>query len=169
MTDLTVFRNEEFGQVRTAQINGETMFVATDVCRVLGIKNVSQAVKRLDYDERSMLNIGRQGNVHIINEYGLYELVLVSKKPEAKAFKRWVTHEVIPQIRKTGAYAINTPAIEEHKRTIQQLVSENYKLKKKWEDATTFIKLGLIVYWTAKDENKAALTHAFITGLNSND
>ena len=102
--NLQIFTSPEFGQVRVMQQDGESWFVAKDVCEVLDIKNPTQAVGRLDEDERAMLNIGRQGNANVVNEYGLYNLVLASRKPEAKAFKRWITHEVIPSIRKTGSY-----------------------------------------------------------------
>lgn len=84
--------------------NGEPWFVAKDVCDILGHSNVSMALDRLDDDERSKSNLGRQGETNIVNEAGLYVLVLGSRKPEAHEFKRWVTHEVLPQIRKTGGY-----------------------------------------------------------------
>lgn len=103
MNQLQMF-NFENNSVRVIQKDGEPWFVAKDVCDVLEIRNTSQALQRLDVDERSMFNIGRQGETNIINEYGLYSLVLASRKPEAKQFKRWVTHEVIPSIRKHGAY-----------------------------------------------------------------
>ena len=83
---------------------GEPWFVAKDVCAILEISNPSDALKRLDDDERSRFNLGRQGETNIVNEAGLYVLVLGSRKPEAHEFKRWVTHEVLPQIRKTGGY-----------------------------------------------------------------
>jgi anti-repressor protein len=91
-------------KVRTILKNGEPWFVAKDVCDVLEIKNTTQAIQKLDEDERSMFNIGRQGETNIVNEYGLYNLILTSRKPEAKQFKRWVTHEVLPTIRKHGAF-----------------------------------------------------------------
>lgn len=84
--------------------NGEPWFVAKDVCDILEISNPSDALKRLDDDERSRFNLGRQGETNIVNEAGLYSLVLGSSKPEAHEFKRWVTHEVLPSIRKHGAY-----------------------------------------------------------------
>lgn len=87
---------------------GEPWFVAKDVCDILGNSNVSMALDRLDDDERSKLNLGRQGETNIVNEAGLYSLVLGSRKPEAHEFKRWVTHEVLPQIRKTGGYIPTT-------------------------------------------------------------
>lgn len=83
---------------------GEPWFVAKDVCDILEISNPSDALKRLDDDERYRFNLGRQGETNIVNEAGLYSLVLGSRKPEAHEFKRWVTHEVLPSIRKHGAY-----------------------------------------------------------------
>lgn len=87
---------------------GEPWFVAKDVCDILGHSNVSMALDRLDDDERSKSNLGRQGETNIVNEAGLYVLVLGSRKPEAHEFKRWVTHDVLPQIRKTGGYIPTT-------------------------------------------------------------
>lgn len=83
---------------------GEPWFIAKDVCDILGHSNVSMALDRLDDDERSKFNLGRQGETNIVNEAGLYVLVLGSRKPEAHEFKRWVTHDVLPQIRRTGGY-----------------------------------------------------------------
>lgn len=83
---------------------GEPWFVAKDVCDILEISNVTMALQKLDDDERSKFNLGRQGETNIVNEAGLYVLVLGSRKPEAHEFKRWVTHEVLPSIRKHGAY-----------------------------------------------------------------
>lgn len=98
------FNNNE---VRVINQDGEPWFVAADVCRILEIKNTTQALSRLDADEKSMLNIGLSGGAtNTVNESGLYTLVLASRKPEAKAFKRWVTHEVIPSIRKHGGYMV---------------------------------------------------------------
>lgn len=90
--------------------NGEPWFVAKDVCDILEISNPSDALKRLDDDERSRFNLGRHGETNIVNEAGLYVLVLGSRKPEAHEFKRWVTHEVLPRIRKTGGYIPTTDA-----------------------------------------------------------
>ena len=109
MNDLQIFKNDTFGQVRILEKDNELWFVAKDVCDCLEIKNTTDALKRLDNDERSRFNLGRQGETNIVNEYGLYNLVLSSRKPEAKEFKRWITHDVIPQIRKTGAYSMNIP------------------------------------------------------------
>lgn len=108
MQELKIFENAEFGEIRAAEINGEPWFIAVDVCRALEVKNSRDAIARLDEDEKNtvVLTDGTPGNpiMTIINEAGLYALVLSSRKPEAKAFKRWVTHEVLPTIRQHGAY-----------------------------------------------------------------
>ena len=105
---IKVFENAEFGSVRTVTINGEPWFVASDVCKALEINNVSMAISRLDDDEKNTISLteGIPGNPNktIVNEPGLYSMVLSSRKPEAKAFKRWITHEVIPDIRQYGMY-----------------------------------------------------------------
>ena len=107
MNSLQIFKNEQFGEIRSVIKNNEIMFVAADVCKVLDLSNPTKAVSRLDDDERANLKLGRQGNTNVVNEYGLYSLVLASRKPEAKSFKRWITHEVIPSIRKTGGYNVS--------------------------------------------------------------
>lgn len=108
MNELRVFENNEFGRIRTIEQNGEPWFVAADVCRALELEQVTNAIRKLDDDEKALISIKgmSRGNdqTNIVNEPGLYSLVLGSRKPEAKAFKRWITHEVIPAIRKTGGY-----------------------------------------------------------------
>lgn len=104
MNDLQIFKNSEFGEIRTVTKNNEPWFVAIDVCNALDLKNPTVSVGRLDEDERTKFNLGRQGMTNIVSEYGLYNLILASRKKEAKKFKRWITHEVIPTIRKHGAY-----------------------------------------------------------------
>ena len=101
---LQVFRNPEFGEIRVVEKDGEPWFVAVDVCDILDLSNPTIAVSRLDNDERAKFNLGRQGDATIVNEPGLYTLILGSRKPGAKAFKRWITHDIIPSIRKYGAY-----------------------------------------------------------------
>ena len=108
-TSLQVFEYEG-SAVRTVERGGEPWFVAADVCRVLEIANATDAISRLDEDERTLVSIEGASNglpVNAVNEAGLYSLILGSRKPEAKKFKRWVTHEVIPSIRKHGVYAID--------------------------------------------------------------
>ena len=116
MVDIQLYKNETFGEIRTAVIDGEPWFVGRDVAAALGYgdgKSLNNAVSNHVDDEdkgvTEMMTPGGKQNVIIINESGLYSLVLSSKLPSAKAFKRWVTHEVIPSIRKTGAYNLNLP------------------------------------------------------------
>lgn len=112
MTDLQIFNNDRFGQVRIIPVDGELMFVAKDVCDCLEITKHRDAISRLDSDERGSVKLdtlGGKQDIAAINEYGLYSLVLSSRKPEAKEFKRWITHDVIPAIRKTGSYSMVIP------------------------------------------------------------
>lgn len=113
---IQVFENSDFGRIRVVERDGEPWFVAADVCRALDVVNSRDAVARLDTDEKNtvVLTDGTPGNPQktVVNEPGLYTLILGSRKPEAKAFKRWVTHEVIPSVRKHGAY-ITPDKIEE--------------------------------------------------------
>lgn len=124
MSALTPFLFEQQA-VRITDRNGNPWFVLVDVCRVLGIANSSDASSRLDDDEKSGVAItdphGREQDTTVINESGLYSLVLTSRKPEAKRFKKWITGEVIPSIRRTGGYgtadpmiALNDPATMRH-------------------------------------------------------
>lgn len=120
--ELQIFENNQFGQVRAIMKDGEPWFVAADVCKALGLEQVSRAMDRLDEDERGLLKVThpqsptKTQEVNGVNESGLYHLVLCSTKPEARAFKRWVTHEVIPSIRKHGMYATPT--------TIEQMIAD---------------------------------------------
>lgn len=112
MTNLQIFNNDRFGQVRIVPVDGELMFVAKDVCDCLEITKHRDAISRLDSDERGSVKLdtlGGKQDIAAINEYGLYSLVLSSRKPEAKEFKRWITHDVIPAIRKTGSYSMVIP------------------------------------------------------------
>lgn len=119
MNELQIFSFRD-AQVRMLLISGEPWWVAKDVCDVLDLDNVSQALSGLDDDEKNTVSIpdGNRGNPNmaIVNEAGLYSLVLRSRKPEAKAFKRWITHEVLPAIRKTGTYSVGQlPGAEQPK------------------------------------------------------
>jgi prophage antirepressor-like protein len=111
--DLVPFQFQQTVVSTLTDEAGTPWFLAVDVCAALSVKNVSQAIARLDPDEHSSicLNDGVSGarETLIINESGLYSLTLSSRKSVAKAFKRWVTHEVLPAIRKTGAYTVNPP------------------------------------------------------------
>ncbi len=105
--------------VRIIMIRDEPWFVATDVCRVLEIGNASRAVSRLDDDEKGVTTsntLGGRQELAIVSEAGLFSLILTSRKAEAKQFKRWVVHEVLPAIRRTGGYSLADPVAKEAKR-----------------------------------------------------
>ena len=106
MDNLQIFKNSEFGEVRTVTVNEEPMFCLTDICKALEIKNATDVAKRLDEDERTRLNLGRQGEANFITESGLYAVILRSDKPNARKFRKWVTSEVLPSIRKNGGYIV---------------------------------------------------------------
>lgn len=117
-SDIQVFNNSEFGALRLLKINGNPFFVAKDVCDVLGIVNHKAAVASLDEDEKGVATIyplqkpqrgGGKQRTLVISESGLYTLIFQSRKPFAKAFRKWVTAEVLPSIRKTGCYKVAYP------------------------------------------------------------
>lgn len=132
MDDVTIFRKDEFGVVRAVTLEGEPWFVAADVCRALGLGNSSQAIAKLDDDEKSGVIIsdphGREQVTRFISESGLYALVLSSRKPEAKAFKRWITHEVIPAIRKTGGYIAGQETMDDDQLLANALMVAQRKI-----------------------------------------
>lgn len=107
MNDLQIFKYQN-REVRTVELNGEPWFVLKDVCGVLGISHITDTAKRMDEDEVGQTevidSVGRKQQTYIINESGLYNVILRSDKPEAKLFRKWVTSEVLPTIRKHGAY-----------------------------------------------------------------
>ena len=109
---IKIFENEEFGSVRTMEINGEPYFVGKDVAEILGYANTSKAlIDHVDDEDKlnneTLSSLGQRGG-WLINESGLYSLILSSKLPTAKKFKRWVTSDVLPAIRKTGSYSIQS-------------------------------------------------------------
>lgn len=110
MTKLQVFNNSEFGSVRTTVIDGEPFFVGKDVAEILGYRDTSDALKRhVDEEDkltRCFADSGQNREMYIVNESGLYSLILRSRLPKAMQFKRWVTSEVLPSIRKYGIYAM---------------------------------------------------------------
>ena len=105
---ITVFENPEFGEIRSLLIEGEPWFVAKDVCGILGLNNVTKALVPLDADEKHGITIsnavGKNQEVRAVNESGLYALIFQSRKPQARAFRKWVTSVVLPSIRKTGSF-----------------------------------------------------------------
>ena len=106
--EIMLFKNEEFGEVRTLVIDGEPWFVGKDVATILGYKDTSDALKKhVDTEDklsRRFADSGQNREMYVINESGLYSLVLSSKLPKAKEFKHWVTSKILPSLRKYGAY-----------------------------------------------------------------
>ena len=125
---LMIFENPEFGAVRSILIDGEPWFVAADVCKALELEKTNRALSRLDDDEKGAHSVSTPGGrqrMSIISESGLYSLILGSRKPEARAFKRWITHEVIPSIRKHGAYMTDSllDALEAHPEGVPEYLN----------------------------------------------
>ena len=137
MNDIQLFSNDDFGDMRVLLTDdGEPMFAAVDVCKALDLSNPSVAVAGLDEDERAKLNLGRQGETNFVTEPGFYKLVMRSRKPEAKAFQRWVTHEVLPALRAKGTYTAPMTreqrvraALAESNAIIVELDGENRALR----------------------------------------
>ena len=139
MNEITVFNNDEFGSIRTVTIEHEPWFVGKDVANVLGYERDTKAVTdHVDEDDRKNIDgktqscfgieLGQRGG-WLINESGLYSLILSSKLPSAKKFKRWVTSEVLPTIRKTGSYSKPMSELEILQHSINQLVEQERKLE----------------------------------------
>lgn len=138
-----IFNNPEFGDLRVLNIKGSPWFVAKDVCEVLDIVNHIDAISRLDEDEKGVANVyplskskrgGGLQKTNIINESGLYTLIFQSRKPFAKAFRKWVTSEVLPTIRQTGCYKVAYP-YEKKIRNLQnlrQLDRERLEVLQNW-------------------------------------
>ena len=162
MNDLKIFQNEEFEEVRTIQIDGEPWFVGKDVAKNLGYKDTSDALKNhVDEEDkltRCFTDSGQSREMYIINESGLYSLTLSSKLESAKKFKRWITHEVIPEIRRTGGYQAPTTfaealrALADKVEQNEKLAAENAKLLPKAEffDAVTDSKTAISIGEVAK-------------------
>lgn len=107
MNDLQIFENSEFGKIRTITKDNEPMFCLADVCKALELTNSRSVADRLEDDERCKLDLPRQGETWFVTESGLYAVILRSDKPNAKKFRKWVTGEVLPSIRKNGGYIAN--------------------------------------------------------------
>jgi prophage antirepressor-like protein len=119
------FENGTIMRVLPELLNETSWFIAKDCCDILEISDTSQAMERLDGDEKELrkLNLtGQERDIWTVNEFGLYSLILASNKPEAKTFKRWITHEVLPAIRKAGRYS--TDEMNSREASIQKLISE---------------------------------------------
>lgn len=137
MNDLQIFKNAEFGEVRTIVIDNEPWFVGKDVTEILGYVNASKALAdHVDDDDKlnneSLSSLGQRGG-WLINESGLYSLILSSRLPEAKKFKHWVTSEVLPAIRKTGAYHI-PQTYQDALRALADEVEQRERLEKERQE-----------------------------------
>lgn len=165
MNNVEIFDHTEFGEIRTIALGGQPMFCLADVCRALEIKNATDVAKRLDEDELTRFNLGsRSGETNFVTESGLYAVVLRSDKPNAKKFRKWVTSEVLPSIRKHGMYAVDDlianpelaikafTALKEEREKNKALQADNERMKPKEEffDAVTDSKDAIDMGQVAK-------------------
>lgn len=145
MSALTVF-NFKNNEIRTVTIDGEPWFVAKDVTDILGLADGRTSIEKLDEDERHTVpvidSMGREQMMIAVNEPGLYALVLKSRKKEAKAFKRWITHEVLPSIRQTGTYSVKRDPITEIDRLLPAIASGMGVIRQEIESVST--RLGAV-------------------------
>lgn len=146
--NLMIFENPEFGAVRSILIDGEPWFVAADVCKALELEKTNRALSRLDDDEKGAHSVSTPGGrqrMSIISESGLYSLILGSRKPEARAFKRWITHEVIPSIRKHGAYMTDSllDALEAHPEAVPEYLNRLRSENARNRELTRRLRLAL--------------------------
>ena len=146
--NLMIFENPDFGAVRSILIDGDPWFVAADVCKALEIEKTNRALSRLDDDEKGAHSVSTPGGrqrMSIISESGLYSLILGSRKPEARAFKRWITHEVIPSIRKHGAYMTDSllDALEAHPEAVPEYLNRLRSENARNRELTRRLRLAL--------------------------
>ena len=146
--NLMIFENPEFVAVRSILIDGEPWFVAADVCKALELEKTNRALSRLDDDEKGAHSVSTPGGrqrMSIISESGLYSLILGSRKPEARAFKRWITHEVIPSIRKHGAYMTDSllDALEAHPEAVPEYLNRLRSENARNRELTRRLRLAL--------------------------
>jgi prophage antirepressor-like protein/mRNA-degrading endonuclease toxin of MazEF toxin-antitoxin module len=142
MNEIQKVFNYQGNQVRTVLKDGESWFVAKDVCDILELTDGRKSIELLDDDERNIIpvmdSMGRMQDSYVVNEPGLYSLVLKSRKPEAKAFKRWITHDVIPQIRRTGSYSVQPLSqLEILKQSVDLLLEQQKEIAAVKENLTT--------------------------------
>ena len=147
-SNLMIFENPEFGAVRSILIDGDPWFVAADVCKALELEKTNRALSRLDDDEKGAHSVSTPGGrqrMSIISESGLYSLILGSRKPEARAFKRWITHEVIPSIRKHGAYMTDSllDALEAHPEAVPEYLNRLRSENARNRELTRRLRLAL--------------------------
>ena len=159
MSELQVFNHAEFGSVRTITVEGESYFVGKDVAEILGYSNTRKALAdHVDEEDKGVTKCDTPGgvqNLTVINESGLYSLILSSKMPTAKRFKHWVTSEVLPAIRKTGGYQMKMPegkellalAVLEAQKTIEEQNAQIERMRPKeiFADAVATSKQSILI------------------------
>lgn len=149
MNELKAFNNPDFGTIRTLEMNGEPWFVGKDVAEVLGYSDTAQAIrKHTDTEEKGVVEMTTPGGrqpITIINESGLYSLILSSKLPTAKKFKRWVTSEVLPSIRKTGGYIAGQETMGEEELMAKAfLVAKQVLMRREAELSQTKVENAIL-------------------------
>ena len=165
MNDLKIFNSEEFGEIRTALVNDEPMFCLIDICKALEMSNPTMVAQRLDDDERTKLDLGRQGETNFITESGLYAVILRSDKPNAKKFRKWVTSEVLPTIRKTGSYNKPMSTAEKIKLLAQGNEELNVRVEKV-EDKLDSLENDMPLYGCEIEELKNHISRRAISILD---
>lgn len=168
MNEIQLFTDGEFN-MRTAVVDGEPLFYLVDVCKVLDIQNPSKVAQRLDDDERTKLELGRQGETNFITESGLYAVILRSDKPNAKSFRRWVTSEVLPSIRKTGNYSAKPMTTEEKIKLLAQGNTELSERVDKVEDKIGSLENDMPLYGCEIDEVQKLVKRKAVSVLGGKD
>lgn len=162
MNDILVFHYKS-SEVRTVELNGEPWFALKDVCAVLGLTTPARVAERLDSDEVSLTHLtdsmGRQQETTVINESGLYNVILRSDKPEAKPFRKWVTSEVLPSIRKTGGYTM--PKLSKEMQALFLLDDRTQKQ----EDRLTALENTMTVDYSQQQTLKKAVGRVVVEAL----
>lgn len=173
---ISVFKFTDNQEIRVIVIDGEPCFVAKDVCDILGLEHITNALTKLDNDEKLTVKLLQSGQIRdmwVINESGLYALIIRSTKPQAKTFRKWVTGEVLPQIRKTGTYSLHnlpenvsaeiialvkqlfeelsTQLLENQQKTLQNIENRLHQLEKR--TATLPDNLDAFVYIMHNPDN----------------
>lgn len=138
MNDIIIYKNAQFGEIRTMERDGEIWFVGKDVAEVLGYSRATKAVtEKVDAEDRDEVpirdSIGRNQKAYIINESGLYSLILSSKLPQAKEFKRWVTSEILPSVRKNGGYIAGQEEMSGEELMARAILFAERKIKEQAE------------------------------------
>jgi prophage antirepressor-like protein len=178
--NLKLFRFNQVN-IRVIEKDGQTWWVAKDICEVLDIRNPSDVIRRLDDDERTLVLIEGASNglpLNAVNEPGLYSVILRSRKPEAKAFKRWIVHEVLPAIRKTGTYSIEqsivAPVVEKSNKQkqlqteIRKINAETKLLQARADQSKEIVQFAATMKEHFSKQDARELLHLFINTITPN-